>query len=209
MADLDELMDTKLVRPDVFDTMRSARAEFEIKAPESSKGSFGGLLLVSIGTGLVVLAFIFVIKSLWLSTHPSFNLSLPKLPNLSAINAGQFGNGIKTPPGSKPVQNVETAPVAKGYSASVITDFVSQVAAKGNVLADSTPKQALVDMGVQICSGLNKNFTKDEIISDFVLKINTQFPKIVDVESFAKTIFDSASLTLCYKGDPNLAPTTK
>jgi hypothetical protein len=204
VADLHNELESKVIRADVFDGMRSARGEFEVTTTQTAKGSFIGLILVSIGAGLVVLAFVFTIKSLWLATHPNFDLTLPKLPSFSAINAGQFGNGVKNPQGSKPVENIEVPPVSEGYTEVAIEDFLSQVSAKENVLADSTPKQALVDMGVQVCTGIDKGFTEEEIINDFVLKIANKYPNILDAESFGQAIFDSASLTLCLKEDPDL-----
>lgn len=204
VADLDDDLGSKNVSVDVFDSMRSARNEFEIKPPEPSKGSFMGLLLVSVGTGLVILAFIFVIKSLWLATHPNFDLTLPKLPSFTAINAGQFGAGVKSAQGAKPNENVEIPPEAEGFSETAIADFISQVAAKENVLADSTPKQALLDMGVQVCSGISKEFTEEQIVSDFVLKINLKYPNVLGAEAFGKTIYDAASVALCFKEDPDL-----
>ena len=203
MSDLDYDSEQNVTRADVFDSMRSARNEFSIKTMESTKGSAAGLILVSIGAGLVALAFVFTIQSLWLATHPNFDLTLPKLPSFSAINSGETGDGIKNPQGTKPTEIVDAAPIAEGFPETAIKDFLSQVAAKENVLADSTPKQSLLDLGVQVCAGVDKGFTEEEIINDFVLKIGAKYPNIVDVESFGQTIYDSAVATLCIKEDPD------
>jgi hypothetical protein len=203
VAELDNELEPKVVKADVFDGMRSARSEFSVKTMEPSKGSASGLILVSMGVGLVVLAFIFTIQSLWLATHPNFDLTLPKLPSFSAINSGQTGDGVKNPQGTKPTEVVDSVPEAEGYPETAVEDFLSQVAAKENVLADSTPKQSLLDLGVQVCAGVEKGFTEEEIINDFVLKIGAKYPNIVDAESFGQTIYDSAVATLCIEEDPD------
>lgn len=206
MADTFSDLERNMPKADVFDSMRSARGEFGIETMESSKGSAPGLFLVSVFVGLIILAFVFSIKSLWLATHPSFDLSLPKLPSFSAINSGQTGDGVKNPQGSKPTQVVDTVPVADGFSQTSIEDFLSQVAAKENVLADSTPKQSLLDLGVQVCTGVDKGFTEEEIINDFVLKIAAKYPNILDAKAFGQTIYDSAVMTLCFKQNPDALP---
>jgi hypothetical protein len=204
MSDLDYDSEPNVARPDVFDGMRSARGEFEVATTQTAKGSFVGLILVSIGAGLVALAFVFTIQSLWLATHPNFDLTLPKLPSFSAINSGETGDGIKNPQGTKPTEIIDAAPIAEGFPETAIKDFLSQVAAKENVLADSTPKQALLDLGVQVCTGVDKGFTEEEIINDFVLKIANKYPNILETEAFGQTIFDAAVFTLCLKEDPDL-----
>ena len=203
VAKTDNDLEPMTPKADVFNSMRSARAEFGSVEMQPSKGSFTGLLLVSLLSGLMILAFVFSIQSLWLATHPNFDLTLPKLPSFSAINSGQTGDGIKNPQGTKPTEVVDAVPVAEGYPETAIEDFLSQVAAKENVLADSTPKQALLDLGVQVCSGVGKGFTEEEIIADFVIKIADKYPNITDAESFGQTIYDSATATLCIKEDPD------
>jgi hypothetical protein len=204
MSNLDYDTEHREVKTDAFSSMRSARSEYGVEVAESTKGSFVGLILVSIGAGLVALAFVFTIQSLWLATHPNFDLTLPKLPSFSAINSGETGDGIKNPQGTKPTEIVDAAPIAEGFPETAIKDFLSQVAAKENVLADSTPKQALLDLGVQVCAGVDKGFTEEEIINDFVLKIANKYPNILETEAFGQTIFDAAVLTLCLKEDPDL-----
>jgi hypothetical protein len=97
----------------------------------------------------------------------------------------------------------DALPQAEGYPETSIEDFLSQVAAKENVLADSTPKQALLDLGVQVCTGVNKGFTELEIVNDFVVKVSAKYPNVMDVEAFGQTIYDAAVVTLCIQEDPD------
>lgn len=203
VVEINDDLDPKKPRADVFNGMRSARSEFGIQTMEPARGSASGLFLVSICVGLVILAFVFSIQSLWLATHPNFDLTLPKLPSFSAINSGETGDGVKNPQGTKPTEAADALPEAEGFPETSIEDFLSQVAAKENVLADSTPKQALLDLGVQVCVGVDKRFTELEIVTDFVTKISAKYPNISDVEAFGQTIYDAAVLTLCVPENPD------
>ena len=180
-----------------FDIMRSAREEFEIKSSVGQAGETFGIILTSILVSMMILGFVFFIRAFWVFVHPHFEFSLPKLPSLALITSGQQGDAPKRYPNSSasPLPNV--TPTAKSYSSDSISAYLNRLESRGNELTTALTMQEGLDLGVQVCDGIQNGFTKDEILTDFERAISFKFPGINGVKELSIDVFESASRNLC------------
>mgnify|MGYP006270357865 FL=1 len=179
------------------DTHRSARSEFEVTSKVgASATTFGAIVAIGLSS-LVIFGFFLVVRSLWLFTHPDFNFSVPKLPSLTALSLGQGGDAPKADPGASSSPLPNTRPEVPNISDEAVKGYLDAVKAKGGQLVGVLTDKELVDIGVQLCQGVNDGFSNNKIVDGFTSTISKNFPGIPGISDFGGKALDAAMENLC------------
>jgi len=183
----------------------SARDEYGVEAEVTSFGRTFGLVMTSIGAALIILSFVFLVRSFWLATHPKFEFDLPKMPNFSIFydhGAGQVPT--KKPPSVGGVQAPNPMPTSATASATDVLKFSNQIAESHDPLAEKLTQQELVNLGDNMCSSFNRHFlwidhksSKAEVLDSFVVSMYAKYPRETGIKTFATILLDASVTHLC------------
>ena len=183
----------------------SARDEYGIDAEVSATGRSFGLVLTSIGVALIILSFVFLVRSFWLATHPKFEFDLPKMPNFTIFydhGAGQVPT--KKPPTSGGGQVPNPMPTSATASATDVLKFSNQIAEAHDPLAEKLTQQELVSLGDNMCSSFNRHFlwidhksSRTEVLDSFVVSMYAKYPRETGIKTFATILLDASVTNLC------------